>query len=426
MDAESLRLAIELQLEDLQALENAAPKKKRQDAGSFRAALNAYRAELMALEQTASDRAMSASIARADRRLPSKLSGDRSARSSRASSFTTFASTLDETVDELQRLYTSSPGIDADGKDESSSSAASRPWPSTGRENTWTRACVACCEEFWTGNLLACPSCDHEYCRNCLQDLFRASLTDETLFPPRCCGEAIPLEECLRFLPSTLVEQFRAKKVEFETPNRTYCHQPNCASFIPPESISGDVATCVKCLTTTCTICKGPSHGGDDCPDDPATQALAELAAQQGWQKCNSCRTYIELDIGCNHMTCRCGAQFCYVCGLPWKTCPCEQWDESRLYTRANAIVDRDAGARPMAAAQRANLVERERHNLMENHECEHEIWRSRRGAHRCEECGDRLPNYIYECAECHILACSKVEDSRTQGLLDSAGDILM
>ena len=31
----------------------------------------------------------------------------------------------------------------------------------------------------------------------------------------------------------------------------------------------------------------------------------------------------VELAEGCNHMTCRCTAEFCIVCGCKWKTCDC-------------------------------------------------------------------------------------------------------
>jgi hypothetical protein len=101
------------------------------------------------------------------------------------------------------------------------------------------------------------------------------------------------------------------------------------------------------------------------------------------------------------------------VCGERWKTCGCAQWDEANLLDRANAIVDRNAGGQPIANRQRANLVERERINLMENHECEHASWRSRGGSHRCEECYDVLPNFIYECRQCSIMACRRCRFNR-------------
>jgi hypothetical protein len=46
---------------------------------------------------------------------------------------------------------------------------------------------------------------------------------------------------------------------------------------------------------------------------------------------------------------CLCGAQFCYNCGIQWKTCSCEQWNEHRLLARAYQIIDREPN--PPAAA---------------------------------------------------------------------------
>jgi hypothetical protein len=74
---------------------------------------------------------------------------------------------------------------------ESSAWAASRK----AKDKPMLGHCVACGDEkdFFDVARVPCRN-GHEYCRGCLAELFRLSMNDETLFPPRCCSEPIPLE----------------------------------------------------------------------------------------------------------------------------------------------------------------------------------------------------------------------------------------
>lgn len=142
---------------------------------------------------------------------------------------------------------------------------------------------------------------NHAYCRECLIDLFNSSLSDTTLFPPRCCGIRILMPTCLYLLPPDLVKRYEEKEVEMATSNPTYCSNRYCAQFIRPESIIADIATCAACSATTCTTCKNPSHKGI-CPEDPTSQMLMDVAGEKKWQRCYKCRTMVELLVGCYHM----------------------------------------------------------------------------------------------------------------------------
>ncbi len=42
------------------------------------------------------------------------------------------------------------------------------------------------------------------------------------------------------------------------------------------------------------------------------------------FKQCPSCKYWVEKNEGCNHMTCRCGKQFCYVCGGDYPQCYCK------------------------------------------------------------------------------------------------------
>ena len=452
-----LELALQLQREDLEHFRDRRKGKGPEgETDDLDLAIQLYEAELASCATIASDHTICRSIARAVRQ-DADLIGTILLQEKQAAQDREFANNLSrnrrataparppspeptpdaELLARLEALYLS-PFDQDEHPAESSAWAASRLSPSTGEAEQPQKMieCISCSDKRPQLDISRCP-CSHNYCRDCLQSLFHACLSDESLFPPRCCGKPIPLDSCRAHLSSTLAGEFLAKKVEFETPNRTYCHQPACSAFIPPQFIDGEVGTCVRCKNKTCAVCKGSSHQGD-CPHDPAAQALLAVAQENGWQQCYGCRRLVELDHGCNHMSksklsffprltcfflilihasccsaCRCGAQFCYVCGQRWKTCGCEQWNEEHLVARANEIVNRDAGAQQLDNARRAGRVERERRNLIENHECEHSRWRGRGGVHRCEECHNLLPLFIYECMQCRIMACRRCRFNR-------------
>ncbi|KZL65447.1 IBR finger domain-containing protein [Colletotrichum tofieldiae] len=89
-----------------------------------------------------------------------------------------------------------------------------------------------------TRDLYENHGCRDMYCSDCLRNLFESSINDEALFPSRCCGHTVPIEDILENLFSEeFVETFRAKLVEYLTTDRTYCHIPTCSAFIPPTTI---------------------------------------------------------------------------------------------------------------------------------------------------------------------------------------------
>lgn len=163
------------------------------------------------------------------------------------------------------------------------------------------KRCEACQDDHHPDEMLKAP-CEHLYCQTCSHELFTASMTDESLFPPRCCRQPIPCEDFEHILVTNLMNQFQLRKEETESCDRTYCAQPDCNKFIPKSCIVADIARCDRCETKTCTHCKDMEHHGE-CPQDESYQLLVEIAKEQGWQQCSSCKRFIELDTGCNHMT---------------------------------------------------------------------------------------------------------------------------
>jgi hypothetical protein len=161
--------------------------------------------------------------------------------------------------------------------------------------------CTVCQDRFSLDELAVAP-CNHQYCQGCIRELFTCSFRDEESFPPGCCGQPITPESVLASLTPEIQAEFQGKSVEFSTQNRSYCSNTECAAFLTPAMIVGDVGRCGICQVRTCTLCKGESHDGE-CPPDGAMVLLQELAAQEGWQQCSGCRRMIELTQGCYHMS---------------------------------------------------------------------------------------------------------------------------
>ncbi|KAG6211857.1 hypothetical protein E4U35_001483 [Claviceps purpurea] len=180
----------------------------------------------------------------------------------------------------------------------SSAADTSRAGPSfASEESDDLRRCAGCASDV---ALTGCP-CSHDYCRDCMANLFNAAIGDESLFPPRCCKMAIPIDLVQSCLSAELLATYEAKKLEYMTLNGTYCHVPTCSTLVPLASVQDDVATCIKCQKKTCTICNGESHPLD-CPADTLTTQVLQIAAENGWQRCYSCRRVITITEGCNHI----------------------------------------------------------------------------------------------------------------------------
>ena len=181
----------------------------------------------------------------------------------------------------------------------SDDNSSSESFDTASYEDAPTGDCIVCLNQYL--DLMSAP-CGHLYCKDDICQLFDQSLLDESLFPPRCCRQIIPLDLARPFLTSTVADRFDAKSLELSTLDRTYCYKKECATFIPPRNIENEKATCEHCGLTTCTICKNSIHDGE-CPEDPAHQSFMAAAQAAGFQKCFQCNRMVELHFGCNHIT---------------------------------------------------------------------------------------------------------------------------
>ncbi|KAK1087957.1 hypothetical protein LTR33_000797 [Friedmanniomyces endolithicus] len=171
-------------------------------------------------------------------------------------------------------------------------------------------------------------ACGHRMCHECLIRVFNMSVNDPAHMPPRCCtDDHIPLKHVDKLFAQV------QDSLEPEVPGVPH-QEPHLLpssemrrmdqAFPHPSRRS-------RKKTKVCTLCNNKMHRSKDCPDDPETAKLVDQAKEKGWQRCFNCSSMVELKEGCNHMTCRCLAEFCMVCGSKWKTCECPWFAYSNL-----------------------------------------------------------------------------------------------
>lgn len=190
--------------------------------------------------------------------------------------------------------------------------------------------CPICIETLSREDVFIVSTCLHEFCRPCIAEHINTQISAQC-FPILCpcCNRTDPdcelsqqdlsilleTEDYERYLRSTLSLHIS------QTPSILSCPQPDCqgaAEVIPPETNF----ICPCCGFSTCVSCKVQWHSGQTCEqyqewreeNAHADERTSNLISELGFQMCPTCQNAVEKSEGCNHMTCRCGTHFCYVC----------------------------------------------------------------------------------------------------------------
>ena len=113
----------------------------------------------------------------------------------------------------------------------------------------------------------------------------------------------------------------------------TFCPTPDCEHIfkLPEGTKLINTQKCPQCQQNICLVCKTIMHLGISCHEYQLSQqegdGVQEFLKAAKCKKCMKCNYWIEKNEGCNHMTCKCKNEFCFVCGAKWKTCSCQTND---------------------------------------------------------------------------------------------------
>jgi len=231
-------------------------------------------------------------------------------------------------------------------------------WPeaSTSTGNM-KETCPICVDDLDGGKMFSIAGCLHRYCYSCMKSHVHVKLVQAML--PKCphdgCKTDLTLKMCKTFLTPELygIMKERVQESAIAAADKIYCPYPRCSALMSRTEISantraGGSSKCKRCRGLFCLHCKVPWHNNMSCvaykrsnPSPSVEDAkLKSLARKNLWRQCVKCSHMVELGEGCNHISCRCGHQFCYVCGAEWRnkkaTCKCPLFDEQRIIYAPN------------------------------------------------------------------------------------------
>ncbi|KAF2036042.1 hypothetical protein EK21DRAFT_52351, partial [Setomelanomma holmii] len=195
------------------------------------------------------------------------------------------------------------------------------------------KSCVICGGTENEGELLIAAPCQrHFVCPDDISSFFQRATDNESLFPPKCCGQMFMLAEYEDYVPFDVAWAYQVKEAgEYAVlaKYRVYCANPPCATFLHPSAHVQDAevgiayAICEDeaCGQLTCVGCKTLLDNGTQnhvCKKSEEEEKFKQTATEKGYQQCNVCGATVELAEACNHITCECGNDFCYICGADW------------------------------------------------------------------------------------------------------------
>ena len=198
--------------------------------------------------------------------------------------------------------------------------------------------CPICLSEIEFKDYLPIDKCGHLFHKECMANYLKSCLESNHL-PAKCpyekCNGEIISSDLSLFLDKdtkAIIEQRAFKNLIDTNPNEySCCPTANC-QYIFLYTLGVDIPRliCPICNMDYCLNCKCLYHNWMTCNEYKISNTYSdddnkfeEFVKGQKFKQCPKCRFWVEKTQGCNHMTCRCGMQFCYVCGGNYPNCNC-------------------------------------------------------------------------------------------------------
>ncbi|RXW18737.1 hypothetical protein EST38_g7108 [Candolleomyces aberdarensis] len=210
--------------------------------------------------------------------------------------------------------------------EEALAAASDGVLPSAAEDNEDGAVCPICYDTASHPEVL---SCGHSYCEPCLRHYLTSAVTSNK-FPLVCMGDETT---CNTLISIPIIQRYLTKQrfddlidivfsahIQSNSQKFKYCTTPDCTQIYQCDT-GKQFHKCPSCFSEICSSCNEEAHKGMTCEErriqnNPAEQErlTEEWARSNNIKRCPSCNILTEKTEGCNHMECRCGVHFCWLC----------------------------------------------------------------------------------------------------------------
>lgn len=167
-------------------------------------------------------------------------------------------------------------------------------------------------------------SCGHRFCLECTREDMKIKIKNNDVDKLMClqneCGAKVNVLELSKLFeqePETLkkLRDFIEKQSKEGDPLMRWCTKPGCSGLMKGETLDSKKVTCPVCSTEVCFQCRDEWHGSVSCEANMDSKLEGWVDKHGGVRFCPVCKTKVEKNEGCNHMTCIiCSYEFCWHC----------------------------------------------------------------------------------------------------------------
>ncbi|CAJ0753914.1 21402_t:CDS:2 [Entrophospora sp. SA101] len=188
--------------------------------------------------------------------------------------------------------------------------------------------CSICCEGYLKLQEITSECKHNDACPVCIKRHIEAELNSKgDIVQVRCpksrCTTELTFDDVRRLATKELFERYDTlllRNAIRKLPDFRWCKAPKCGSG--QEHTTGDrlpIMTCSACSAKSCFTHDVPWHQGLTCAQFTEQLESKDYTANRAYyerltKQCPSCQMSIEKNQGCDHMSCRCGYEFCWLC----------------------------------------------------------------------------------------------------------------